>query len=205
MDRKKLFASAASLFMLAALISCRMDLITAKLAAPALAEFIAYRTGLDQLVVDDPSPVYPAATALRYTLDGTDPTESSASLTAGQTISTVAPGTTLRVRAYLEGLDPSDVASAAVGDLVQTLATPDLEWCNYISGTIYLTSIFYSPFPDGTVFRYTFDGSDPTESSPSFAKGTSQLSWSAPFTMKAKAYCPGYNASAVGTATDAQM
>lgn len=205
---KKLRA-VASMAIVASLIlaamSCRFDLAPATLAAPAIDQFIAYRMGLDELVIDQISPAYPSGTSIRYTLDGSDPDSGSAALTADSTISTVASGATLKAYASLDGFVDSEIATAVVDDLVATLATPPMTDLMYSGGTIYILN-FMSGYPAGTVVKYTFDGTDPTEATlGEISSGTTSLYCSAPFTMKARAYCDGYNPSAIATATDGDM
>jgi len=188
----------AALALAAASAACRMDLVKARLAPPELGEFVAYRIGFDELSVGNPVPAYPVGTVLRYTLDGSDPGADAAMLGVGVTIAPVTEQATLRVVASLAGFEDSAVATSVAADLVMTLSTPDLDKLVRGYTTIYLMSLF-TGYPDGTVIRYTLDGTEPDETSAGVTKDDDSIYANGPVTMKARAYCAGCRASAVAS------
>lgn len=116
---------------------------------------------LSVVVTCDGSP-----TTLRYTLNGTEPDLSSPEVANGGTVVVDVPQT-LRVKAWFTDLAPSQTTGnylAAAGP--EPVLTPGSG--AYPMGTI---SVIVTCDGSPTVLRYTTDGNDPTESSPSVANG----------------------------------
>ncbi|HNQ44082.1 MAG TPA: chitobiase/beta-hexosaminidase C-terminal domain-containing protein, partial [Candidatus Cloacimonadota bacterium] len=101
-----------------------------------------------------------AGAEIRYSTDGSDPDELSALYTAPFTVNE---SSTVKARAFVAGMIPSLVASAAyVMQLPEPQFTP--------AGGIYPTAqtvTINSPVA-GVTIRYTLDGTDPTESSATY-------------------------------------
>lgn len=98
-------------------------------------------------------------TVVRYTTDGTDPTETSPTYVSPFTIAT---STTVRARALRTGWTPSTVATAVLTFNYGTLVTPTV---SPGSGTYAPGQAITLTAPAGSI-HYTLDGSEPTPSSP---------------------------------------
>jgi hypothetical protein len=97
-----------------------------------------------------------------YTLDGTDPDQSSTLYTAPNTIA-VATSTTIKARAYKDGMDPSGIA---VGDYTIDLpdvAEPQISPASGVYASNQVATITCATA--GAEIRYTTDGTVPDESS----------------------------------------
>ena len=128
-----------------------------------------------------------------YTLDGTEPTEKSAEYIDGQTTISIQETTTLKIRAFRDGMKPSDV-----GTYEYTIAYPQDETpvASVPSGTYAKTqTVELSCDTEGAIIRYTLDGTEPTVDSERY---TGPLTISKTTTVKAKAF-EGYNPSDVAT------
>ncbi len=141
----------------------------------------------------------PLGATLHYTLDGSEPTESSPAYS--QPVLLAGPGQyTVKVRAYKEDWLPSVIHMAEYD----------------ITGQIELLAPYFAPapgvytapqnvtpsggtLPAGAVIRYTNDGSEPTEASPSFTDPVSIGLNTQGFTLKIRAYLEGWVPSAVVT------
>ncbi|HOW71053.1 MAG TPA: chitobiase/beta-hexosaminidase C-terminal domain-containing protein [Phycisphaerae bacterium] len=137
-----------------------------------------------------------ADATIHYTLDGTDPTESSPMVTSGSTVTVPLPGT-LKAKAWKTGLTLSALKSASYTLLsVATPAfSPDGGWYEGVSNV----NVTVTCDTAGAVIHYTLDGTDPTESSPAVASG-STVTVPLPSLLKARAWRTGLAASAVKSA-----
>ena len=130
----------------------------------------------------------PSAT-IRYTLDGSIPTESSTTYTAAFDVNTT---TTIKARAFLSnGAPPSAVATSAITFVLGTLSPPSASPTGGIrqSSNVVLTA------EGGTTIRYTLDGSNPTASSAAYSAPISITS--GVVILKAKAFKTGWVDSTV--------
>jgi hypothetical protein len=125
-----------------------------------------------------------------YTTNGSTPTTSSAKYT-GVAIKISATGT-LKAAATASGLQSSEVA---VADYTITVAVAAAPKFSMGSGT-YAETLYVSLYPTtpGSTIRFTVNGSTPTSSSTRY---TSPIKVSASETVKAIAFAPGYEESAV--------
>jgi len=132
-----------------------------------------------------------AGATLYYTLDGSTPTQSSATYTGPLTIDH---SCTLRVQAYHPDYTVSGVASAAYTIVV---ADPLLLPASgtYAAGT----AITVSTATPGATLMYTLNGVDPTPSDPTIASGATLGSGN--YTLKVRGWKSGLSASGVTTAT----
>ena len=129
---------------------------------------------------------------IRYTLDGTDPTETSPTYAPGLTIRS---HIMLRARAFRDGYEPSEAATASF--VITTLAAvpPIIDPSGgEFSGTV---SVNLRTTMKDAVIRYTLDGTEPKESS---LKYTSGLAIRSSTTLRARAFCAGYEPSSIATA-----
>jgi len=132
---------------------------------------------------------------IRYTTDGSDPTETSASGLAGMMVPVPVPGT-LKAKAWADGLNPSAIKSASyttAGVVVTPTFSPD---GGTGGGTVSVTLACATP---SAAIHYTLDGSEPVEGSQSVIPGVPVVV-SLPSTLKAKAYATGLFSSPVKTA-----
>ena len=130
-----------------------------------------------------------SGTAIHYTTDGTDPTESSTLYTSPVTINGDA---TLKAKGWKTDYFPSQVKTGVyTSKVVKPAFDPD---GGTYTGTQYVTMTCDTP---GAVIRYTTDGSDPTESSTVY---TTPVEISSNTTVKAKAFKDGCSASDVKSA-----
>jgi len=129
---------------------------------------------------------------IRYTADGSAPTETSSVYTGPLSVST---GTTIKAAAFKTGWTPSATASATYTMNFGTLAAPSVLPA---SGT-YMTEAMVSlgSIPGATI-RYTLDGTDPTTTSTVY---TGAFSVGISKTVKARAWHPDYSQSAVISTT----
>jgi formylglycine-generating enzyme required for sulfatase activity len=125
---------------------------------------------------------------IRYTLDGSDPTESSPIYTS---LIALTQGTTIKARAYKSDMKPSliaeaiynfEVAAITIAPAGGTFSTPQ--------------SVAIIHVTQGTVIHYTLDGTEPTEDSPIY---TTQILISSTTTLKAKGFKPGWVPTATKT------
>lgn len=125
-----------------------------------------------------------------YTTDGNNPSTSSTPYSAPFEVSQNA---TIKAIAVKTGLLDSDVASV---DIKIALPTPVIV---KNAGTaidnckINITNLADYASYSGVSYRYTIDGAEPTEASP---VTTGEISIDANCTVKVKAFCPNYEASA---------
>jgi len=132
---------------------------------------------------------------IRYTTNGSDPTESSNQYNSGITINTT---TTLKAKAFKSGWNPSTTTSATY-TIIQSVATPTFSPSGggtYTSAQI--VSVTISCSTPGATIRYTTNGSEPTSSSTIYS---SPISFSSTTTIKAKGFRDGWTPSATESAT----
>jgi alpha-tubulin suppressor-like RCC1 family protein len=134
----------------------------------------------------------PSAT-LTYTIDGTEPAPSSASYTGPVAVSDTR---SIKGRAYRTGWTASDSATASYWISAGTVATPSITPAGGSLVTAPLVAMACTTA--GATIRYTLDGSDPTEGSPRFVY---PILVTLSGTVKARAFKPGFAASAVASAT----
>lgn len=132
---------------------------------------------------------------IRYTVDGSDPTESS-SLFSPYFPLQINYSTTIKARGFKNGLIPSSIATATYSiNPTPTVATPTFS----PPGGTYSSpqSVSLSCTTSGSTIKYTIDGSDPSESSTQYA---TPISVSSSTTIKAKGFKDGWTPSAIATA-----
>ena len=127
---------------------------------------------------------------IRYTTDGSEPT--STSTVYSTAIAVEATNTTIKAKAFKNGMAASNTASATY---TLTCAAPSLT----TGGTFNTNqSVTISCGTENAVIRYTTDNSNPTESSTIY---NGAISVTQSTTIKAKAFKTGMNASGVAYAT----
>ncbi|MDP2174192.1 MAG: chitobiase/beta-hexosaminidase C-terminal domain-containing protein, partial [Candidatus Cloacimonadaceae bacterium] len=129
----------------------------------------------------------PSGATLRYTLDGSDPNESSPiysvpiAVNTGQTL-------TIRLRAYTANWLPSQIHTGVFSVTGQvTIEAPVFSPAAGTYQTAQLVSINTTTTPAGATLRYTIDGSEPTTTSPIYSVPLS-LALNTNTTIKVKAY-----------------
>jgi alpha-tubulin suppressor-like RCC1 family protein len=132
--------------------------------------------------------------AIRYTLDGTEPSLSSAAYVSPLVISA---GATIRARAFKVDHTPS-ATSTAVYTIGSGVAAPPLIAPGSGTYAAGLTVTITTQTP-GAILRYTTDGTDPDEDDPVVASGVS-LPIAQSARVKARAWKEGLAASPAATA-----
>ncbi len=137
-----------------------------------------------------------AGAAIRYTLDGTEPTASSTLYSSPLNIAST---TTLKAKAFKTDMNASVTAAATytIGTApVETVATPVFS----VAGGTYTSvqNVSITCATAGATIRYTTNGTEPTATSSLYS---SPLTISATTTLKAKAFKSGMNDSATTAAT----
>lgn len=128
---------------------------------------------------------------IRYTTDGTMPTSSSPVYAAPFTVSSTS---TIRARAFADGMAASAAAGAAFAIQLPVAAAPVI---TPNGGTFTAApAVTLSSATPGATIRYTLDGSTPTSSSPLY---TAPFTVPATTTVKAMVVAAGMNNSAVAT------
>lgn len=127
---------------------------------------------------------------VRYTTDGTDPTESSTVYTGPVSISET---TTLKAKAWKTGWTASDIKSATYESKLPT-PTFDPDGGTYQSAQ----NVTIACTVSGAILRYTTDGADPSESSMLY---TGPVAISQTCTLKAKAWKTNWTASNIKSAS----
>jgi alpha-tubulin suppressor-like RCC1 family protein len=132
-----------------------------------------------------------SGTTIRYTTDGSDPTDTSTPYTAAVPVANSA---TIKARAFRTNWTTSNAQSQTYTLNFGALAAPTT---SPAVGT-YLSSVSVTlSAAGGTTIRYTTDGTDPTGTSPAYA---APIVLTATTTVKAKAFKQDYNPSATTTA-----
>lgn len=137
----------------------------------------------------------PTGSTIRYTLDGSDPTDFSTVYSAPLTFSTF---TTLKAKAFRPNWAPSATGTAVYTFNYGTLAPPipSPGQGNYApSVTVYVFP--GTGWPAGTSIRYTTDGTPPTPSSPDYYY---PFTFTTTTTLKVQAYRLDYTSSTIATA-----
>ncbi len=135
-----------------------------------------------------------AGASLRYTTDGSTPTETNGTLyTVPVTISTT---TTLQAIAYAGGFTDSSVTSGAYTIILPAAAPVFSPADGTYTSTQYVTM---TSATSGASIRYTTDGSTPTETNGTIYSGPVTIS--ATTTLQAIAYASGLTDSAVTSGT----
>ncbi len=135
-----------------------------------------------------------AGATIRYTLDGSTPSETNGMV--GTTV-TIGSTSTLKAIAYKAGYSDSPVASATYTIIEPQCAAPAFSPAGGTYATAQNVTIT-DPTP-GASIRYTTDGSTPSETAGTIYSGAISVSKS--ITLKAVAYKAGYSDSPVTTAT----
>ena len=142
----------------------------------------------------------PASAVIRYTLDGSDPNESSPVYSAGIALN-LNTTTTIRARAFAADWEPSPIYQASY-QITGTAQIPDPVF-NPAAGlyqTAQVVSINVSNvFPAGATIHYTMDGTEPDASSPVY-NNPIVLATNSQTTIKAKAFKENWLPSATYTA-----
>lgn len=129
-----------------------------------------------------------SSATIRYTTNGTDPTESSTPYTGPFT---VASDTEVRAVGFRAGHQPSAVASASFEIGQQTASPPTISPPQgTYAGSVQVQMAAGEP---GAVIRYTLDASRPTASSPAY---TGPFTLNSTTTVKAVTFAPGFDPSA---------
>ena len=134
--------------------------------------------------------------SIRYTTDGSTPSETAGTLYTGYSGVTVSSTTTLKAVAYESGYTDSSVASAAY-TISPVAATPTFSPGAGSYGATQTVTI--STMTSGASIRYTTDGSTPTETAGALYTGA--ITVNSTTTLKAIAYESGYTDSPVASAT----
>jgi Chitobiase/beta-hexosaminidase C-terminal domain/Regulator of chromosome condensation (RCC1) repeat len=125
---------------------------------------------------------------LRYTTDGSDPTDASAAYVGALPLTT---STTLKTRAFRKGWEASEVRKDVYVIRIGSLRPPTLS----PPGGTYRGSVDISMTADpGATIHYTTDGSEPSETSPVLA---GSLRLTADSRVRARAFRVDYEPSAV--------
>ncbi len=134
-----------------------------------------------------------AGATIRYTLDGSEPTSSSAAYSAPITITGT---TTIKAKAFKSGYVASDTVSATYTIAEQAAVPTSTSTPGYRTTFVDLASTV-----PGAVIHYTVDGSDPTEQSEVYTAGTAinVTNATGATTIKARVYAEGYRPSEVFT------
>jgi alpha-tubulin suppressor-like RCC1 family protein len=160
-----------------------------KLLPPSIAPATGSYGGSTTVTLSTPVP----GTTITYTLDGTEPTESStvysAPIVVGQTL-------TLKARVYKPGWTASDSGYASYWITEGTVAAPQFTPPAGTYGEPQLIRL--TSTTDGATIRYTLDGTDPMETSPLYRF---PFLVSVTTTVKARAFRTGMTRSAIATAT----
>jgi alpha-tubulin suppressor-like RCC1 family protein len=130
-----------------------------------------------------------AGATIHYTLDGLDPTEASPVVSSGVVVNR---SLVLKARAWKAGMPPSNTSATSY---VLQAVVPSFSPGTGTYSTARLVTINEST--DGAVVRYTFDGSDPTDTSPVYA---GWLSIGTATTLRARAFKSDWSPSVVATA-----
>ena len=133
----------------------------------------------------------PAGASVRYTLDGTDPTERSALFVRGFVLDRSA---TVKARAFKPWFLPSSVTTAVF--TIQAPATTATPSISPAGGRFTTGRIVTISGPAGATLRYTTDGTDPATGSPAIASGGT-VAVDRAMVVKVRAWQSGLAASVV--------
>ena len=142
----------------------------------------------------------PAGATLRYTLDGSDPNESSPvygtpiQVSNGQSV-------TIRVRAYAANWQPSQIHTGVFTVTGQvSISEPVFTPPAGTYQTAQVVTLNTLTTPAGATLRFTLDGTEPTASSPIYTTAI-QLALGSQTTVKVKAYLTNWTPSPTYSAT----
>ena len=142
----------------------------------------------------------PAGATLRYTLDGSDPNESSPvygtpiQVNNGQSV-------TIRVRAYAANWQPSQIHTGVFTVTGQvSISEPVFTPPAGTYQTAQVVTLNTLTTPAGATLRFTLDGTEPTASSPIYTTAI-QLALGSQTTVKVKAYLTNWTPSPTYSAT----
>lgn len=138
-----------------------------------------------------------ADASVYYTLDGSEPTESSTACPAGDSIE-VAVTTTIKARGYKSGMNPSGIAEATYTIDLPNVDTPFFEPAEGLYAAPQ-DIIIHCTTADARIF-YTTDGSDPDTNSTEFIFQT-VIPVSSTITIRARGFKDDMDPSAVASAT----
>lgn len=142
----------------------------------------------------------PADAVVRYTTDGSDPSEASAAY-SGPIELPLDSALTLKVRAFKQDWAPSEIHTGnytTTGAVTITLPVFDPSPGTYT--TPQAVSINTITIPANATLRYTVDGSDPNESSPIY-QNPIQVNNGQIVTIRVRAYAPNWQPSAIHSGT----
>ncbi len=129
---------------------------------------------------------------IRYTTNGTEPTEASTTYSAPINVAT---NMTIKAKGFKTGWTPSATATATYV-ITGTVATPTF---NPVGGTYPAAqNVTLSCSTSGAVIRYTTNGTEPTEASPTYS---APINVATNMTIKAKGFKTGWTPSSTATAT----
>lgn len=134
-----------------------------------------------------------AGATIRYTQDGTEPTESATAIASGSSV-TASTSQTLKARAFKSGMPSSNIASA---DYQLKVSIPSTTPASGTFSTAQTLTMSTTPTTAAT-FRYTTDGSTPTESSTPYS---SAISVTTTTTFKVLGFKTGWTPSDLRTST----
>jgi len=134
--------------------------------------------------------------SIYYTLDGTDPDESSTLFSEGDSIK-VDSSVAIKAKAYKSGMDPSGIATATYTIDLLDVATPYFEPAEGLYNSPQ-DVIIHCATMDARIF-YTTDGSDPDTNSTEFIFQT-VIPVETTTTIRARAYKEGMDPSAIAQA-----
>ena len=128
---------------------------------------------------------------LRYTLDGTDPTEESPVYEGPFSLSD---STELRAKVFSDEFFESNITTARLTRVWENVATPVIDAAESFSGS--KAKVVITSATDGAIIHYTLDGSEPDANSPVY---TGPIYVTASCTIKAYAEAVDYLDSVVVT------
>ncbi len=140
----------------------------------------------------------PAGATLRFTTDGSEPSETSPVYTSAIAVNNTQ---TIKVKAFKTDWVPSITYEAAYSITGQvTLSTPLFNPLPGVYQTAQIVNVVGSPNPVDAVIRFTTDGTDPTASSPIYASPFS-IGLNSNLTIKLRAFRNDWLPSPVYTGT----
>jgi len=134
-----------------------------------------------------------------YTTDGSTPDTGDANNGTASVQVNLTDTTTIKARAYRDGMDPSAIGQATYTETLPTVATPTM---SPDGGDFYTSvNVTISTATSGATVFYTTDGSTPDTGDANNGTASVQVNLTATTTLKARAYKLDHNESSVKTAT----
>jgi len=134
-----------------------------------------------------------AGTSIRYTLDGSTPTETIGTLVSSPTSIIIGASGSIKAIAFRTGMGPSTVSTSGLFSFSAGTPTSTQAASTYTSAiTVPLTSV-----TSGSTIRYTINGVDPTSTTGSVYLTPISLSTTGTYVIRAKTFKAGYTDSAV--------